>query len=175
GEGVEGHRGLVEEDLALPGHGQRDRSRRRHRRGLTAGEVHGQRVEILERERGEHEGREQEEHHVDHRDDLDASPATLASRAELHGAPPFSSRRIESTTRVPSCSISSMTSARRWEKELKANRAISAMKSPTAVAISASATPPVTPRGSTRPSAPKRWNARIMPVMVPSKPSSGAA
>src|SRR5437870_3439685 len=49
------------------------------------------------------------------------------------------------------------------------------MKSPTAVAIRASATPPVTPRGSTRPSEPKRWNARTMPVIVPSRPKSGAA
>src|ERR1043166_2803560 len=49
------------------------------------------------------------------------------------------------------------------------------MKSPTAVAISASATPPVTPRGSTRPSEPKRWKARIIPVMVPRSPSRGAA
>src|SRR6266403_182324 len=50
-----------------------------------------------------------------------------------------------------------------------------AMNRPTAVAIRASATPPVTPRGSTSPSAPNSLKARTMPVIVPSRPRRGAA
>src|SRR5207302_1454426 len=103
--------GLVEQQLPLARHGERHGARGLQWRGLTAGEVHGQRMQILERERCEHEGCQQEEHDVDHRDDLDAAPPTLARCAELHGAPSLASSRMKSTTRVPSCSISSITCA----------------------------------------------------------------
>src|SRR5216683_1165558 len=115
-EGVEGDRGAVEEELTLAGHGQGHRSQRGQGLRLPAREVHGHRVQVLERERGEHEGGEEEEHDVDHRDDLDPASATLARRTELHDAPSSASSRRWSTTRVPSCSISSITWACRFEK-----------------------------------------------------------
>src|SRR6266851_3407278 len=59
---------------------------------VAFGKIDGKRVKTLHRERREHEGHEQEEHHVDHRNDLDTSAARFTGAAKLHRTPPAAPR-----------------------------------------------------------------------------------
>ena len=81
---IERGRRLVDENLAVVRDGQRYRLLMLHRFGVTLGQVDRDRVETLHRQRREHERHQQEEHHVDHRDDLDAPVTKVASPLNLH-------------------------------------------------------------------------------------------
>src|ERR1039457_318232 len=175
-QGIQCHLCLVQINMAGGCDGQGNGSLGLYRRGVSLREIDRQRMQVLHRQRSQHESGQQEEHHIDHRDDFDAPAFVFARFAQLHCLSPgccwFS--RILSIMRVPRRSISSSTRTWRREKKLNPNNAKMAMRMPKAVAISACATPPVTPLGSTSPVPPIRLNACIMPVMVPSSPSRGA-
>src|ERR1039457_1482922 len=120
-------------------------------------------MQILHRQRSQHESGQQEEHHVYHRNDFDASTFVCARFHNLHFATSASCwlNRMLSIMRVPMRSISSSTCTWRRDRKLNPNSAKMEMKIPNSVAINAWATPPVTPVGSTKPAPPIRLNECI--------------
>src|SRR5215469_10319381 len=192
---IDRDRHLVDKDLAVAGDGERGRLLLDEILRAALRQIDLDRIQALHRERGEHEGHEQEEHHVDHRNDLypavaefagmsdfhrrasmrsrrAPSTATAGKRALIPANPPSWSSRIWSARREPSRSIVSSARACVRENRLNANSAINAINRPSAVEISASATPAVTWVGATRLEPPMTRNASIMPVIVPSSPIS---
>lgn len=90
----------------------------RHLLRMTRWQVDLHGVQPLHGERCQHERSEQEEHHIDHRNDFDAAALRGTGATKLHGAlPPVSeARRIPLRRSFANASSSSISRSRRREK-----------------------------------------------------------
>ena len=82
------HRDAVDVNMAVGIDRQRHRRVAGQPRCLALRQVDLERVEALHRQRRQHEGRQQEKHHVDHRDDFNPAFALYARLTQLHGCAP---------------------------------------------------------------------------------------